>query len=374
MTSFYKLLLTILTLIIFEPFFATDDISLVSTKINELSIAYEKIAFSQAQGLTFKCYFDNLASFDHTGIYVNLKIVDLYNDTIYDNDSPTITVASQSLDSVAISVPFDAPATGKYTFIYVMYQDVPDAMPGNNTLTTMIYVDEFLFQRDNGEAYTSSSWAQTTYWYAIGNLYEVNGPGYVTAGSAYIHPDTEPGAYVFFNLHEFQTGVSTGNIIAESQEREITSDDIGDTIVLYFDPPVLITGQYPLGMMVGSYGGYNFEIGMSQSAPPATSFYAEMAGWAYILSTPMVRMHFDQFLSTDITDNTIWDLFPNPVSNLVRIAFDDDEQHQICISNISGKEFKRAWIYSGDQIEVNDFPAGIYFVSIDGVTKKLIVE
>lgn len=366
----------IMTLILFaNAYKAADDIALTKAKINELTLEYEKVALCQAQGLTFKCYFDNIASFDHTGIYVNLKIVDSYHDTIYNNDSPTITVAAQSSDSVTITVPFSAPEGGKYTFIYKMFQDIPDAIPGNNTSSYMVYVDDYLFQRDNGMAYGPNSWSATTDYYEIGNLYEVHGAGEISAASVYVHPNTEPGAYIFFNLYEFQSSTYAGNVIAVSQELELTADDIGDTVMVSFDPPVSVSGQYPLAMMVGAYGGYDFEVGMSQHAPDLTAFYNDFSyGFVYITSTPMVRMYFDYYLGTEESVNTNWGFYPNPASNKLYVNLADQDVHSMIISNVYGEVVLQKSISSNEQIGLEAMSPGVYFVSIDGATKKLVIE
>ncbi|MCB9188055.1 MAG: T9SS type A sorting domain-containing protein [Flavobacteriales bacterium] len=374
MKKLLQLLSAIFVPVLLNTVIAADDISLTSASIKNMTLEYEKIQLSQAQGLIFQCKFNNIANFDHTGIFVNLKIVDSNHDTIYDNNSIPITVAAISVDSVDIAVPFNAPEPGKYTFLFTMYQDIPDAIPGNNLASLSIFVDQNIYQRDDGWPYSTNSWLSPTSYYELGNLYEMQGPGVITAASVYIDPDTDIGAYMFFTIYEFD---SQGffNLLDYSEEHVITAEDLGDTVTLYFYSEVMVTGDNPLCLMVGSYGGANLEIGMSQAAPDFTVFYVdEFMDWYYVLSTPMVRMLFDVYESVEEQPEVLWNIYPNPATGIFRVDIDDQKLHNVIVSDVTGKELIVQSCFSGDKVEISVLPSGVYFVTINEVTKKLIVE
>lgn len=354
--------------------FAADDIALTNAKINQLTLDYEKVQISQAQGLTFTCYFNNIANFDHTGVFVNLKIVNSSNDTIYNENSTSITVQALSIDSLEILNPFNAPDSGSYTFIYKMFQDIPDAIPSNNLITKNIFVDYNIYQRDNGFVHSTNSWAATNDYYEIGNLFEVHNPGNVTSASVYISPNTQVGAYMYFTLYTYDEDNNDFYMLEFSEEHIIEPSDLGNFVTLYF-PSVGLTSLFSkLLLNVGTYGGYNFEIGMSQVAPPMTSFYHEpnFWQWYYTPTTPMVRLHFDQYASNTELEQKEWVMYPNPTNDIVTFNLSDNESHSITISNVQGQIVNESTINSTEQINLSNLSPGIYFVSIDNQIKKLV--
>ncbi len=185
--------------LLFSTFsFGANDIALISATMSRFDLTYEKLPLSQAKGLTFYNNFNNIASFHHTGIYVNLKIIDPNNDTIYDYSSSPITVASQSIDSSQITVPFSAAISGTYTLIYVMFQDSLDAIPGNNTITTTLNITDYLMQRDNGVTTGPGNFGGSQTYYEIGNWMDILEPATITSASVVVDAVTEVGAMLFF--------------------------------------------------------------------------------------------------------------------------------------------------------------------------------
>lgn len=375
MKKLRKLFLNIIVLLTSFQCFAADDISMTSVIINELTLEYEKVQLSQAQELTFKCYLNNIASFDHTGIYVNLKIVDSYHDTIYNNSSPSIIVAAQSNDSVEVSIPFNAPEAGKYTFLFEMFQDIPDAVPGNNTASLNMYVDDHIFQRDNGEILHSNSYLVTDDYYEIGNMYEVHRPGNITSASAYIDVDTEIGTTVYFSLYEVDSW--SFYLHDMTYDYQITAEDLGDTLTLNFYNPTPVSGDYPLVLTVGTWGasGDDLVIGIAQNAAPFTSFYMDnSSSWYNINGTPVVRMNFDYIASVGEEFDKSWNIYPNPASRSCKIDFMDNEPHLVVITDVSGKKLIQQTFSSGGEIDVSQLPSGIYFVEVNEMISKLVIE
>ena len=352
--------------------YAADDIALTSVEINNLILDYEKLEISQAQGLTFSCFLTNIATFDHTGVYVNLKVVDSFDDTIYNFNSSIQTVLAQTSDTSKIIIPFNAPDVGVYTLIFTMHHDIPDGVPNNNLITKEITVSRNVFQRDNGFAYSSSG--TNTNSFEIGNMFETNSSGVISAGSFYVSPNTSVGSYVYMILYKYDS--LYGDFVFDNITADyiIQSSDIGDTLTLYFISSSIVDGAGFYTIMAATYGGFNFEVGMSQTSPAYTSFYIDQGGtWYYLATTPMVRLHFDQYAKIPESHQQIkWSMYPNPTSDFVNFALPNNDSYSFVITNIHGQIVQTSTLNLSHQVDVSNLKSGIYFITIDGQTEKLI--
>ena len=366
-----------LTLFYFSMFFSScsfgaNDIALISAAISNFDLTYEKLPLSQAQGLTFYNEFNNIASFHHTGIYVNLKIIDPNNDTVYDYSSNPITVASQSIKSSEITVPFSATIAGTYTFIYVMFQDSLDAIPGNNTITTSLNVSDYLMQRDNGVTTGPGNFGGTQGYYEIGNWMAILEPATITSASVVVDAATEVGAMLFFTLYDINR-----NYLVSTENYEITADDIGDTVTLYFAEPHAISYWDYVIVTAGNYGPKKMVVQMAQPSPVVSSYYVnDNYYWYYITTTPMVRINLDEPASIEANVSQIaWAMFPNPTSSFVNVKIDDNQIHEIRVSDLTGKLIYFEKVYRNKTIDTREFPAGFYLVQLDSqASQKLIIN
>ena len=364
-----------LTLLYFSMLFSSfsfgaNDIALISATISNIDSTYEKLPLSQAQGLTFYNEFLNIASFHHTGIYVNLKIIDPNNNTIYDYSSSPITVASQSIKSSEITVPFSATIAGTYTFIYVMFQDSLDAIPGNNTITTTLNVSDYLMQCDNGITTGAGLILAEQDYYEIGSRMQIYEPATITSASAVIDATTEVGAMLFFTLYDISK-----NYLVSTENYEITADDIGDTVTLYFTQPYAISSWELVVVTAGNYGPKKMMVQMAQ--PSFNSYYVDdNYDWYFISTTPMVRINLDEPASIEANTSQIpWVMFPNPSSSFVNVKIEDNEIHEIRVSDLTGKLIYSEKVYRDKTIDTREFPAGVYLVQLDSQTsQKLIIN
>jgi hypothetical protein len=355
-------------------FFAADDIALTSAKINQLTLQYEKVQISQAQGVTFTGYLNNTANFDHTGIYLNLKVVDLNNDTIFDVNTSPVNIVALSEDSILITIPFNTPESGSYTFIFKMFQDIPDAIPSNNLFSTSIIVDDHIYQVDNGNAYGTSNLLTTTDQYEVGNMFEIYSPGELTAVSVFISPNTDIGTYVYAYLYEYDESSVYFSPMDQTFDYIIGPDDLGNTITMYFNGNAYLgsPGQYCI--MVGTYGGLNFEIGTSQSAPDMTAFYNDLTNgfWYFSPSVPMVRLLFDQYQDVSEEAQFNWDMYPNPSNDFINFNLPIADINEVKVTNINGQVVLISSIGPSKHLDVSVLETGVYFVTIGSLTKKLI--
>jgi len=350
---------------------AADDIGITDAKLNFYDLSYKRIPLSQAQGLTFMAYFDNIANFNHTGIYVNLVIVNASNDTIYDNDSPAITVNALSTDSVQVTAPFNAPLAGNYTFLYHMYQDSADAIPSNSDLSQSISVHDHLFQRDDGSYTGSNNWMGTTAYYETGNLFEFNGPCQITSASVVVDANSDVGSIFYFGLYD-----GTTSALDFTVDYTVTAADLGDTVTIYFTNPINVSGSEFYIVNVASYGVGDFQVQMAQAATGITSFYVdEFFTWFYIPTTPMVRVNVDETgIGLPEPKLASFNLFPNPATNRIQISHSSQGSEVVIIRDLLGKAVLNTRISDNESIDVSNLSPGPYVVSIGGVSKKLIIK
>lgn len=368
-----KSLIYLLTLILLfsSTVNAADDIAITDAKLNFYDLSYKRMPLSQAQGLTFIAYFDNISNFNHTGIYVNLVIVNSSNDTIYDNDSPVIVVNALSTDSVQVTAPFNAPLAGNYTFLYHMFQDSADAIPSNNELAQSISVHDYLYQRDDGTYTGSNSWMGTTAYYETGNKFEFIGPCQITSASVVVDANSSIGSIFYFSLYD-----GTYNFIDYTEDYIVTAADLGDTVTVFFSAPINVSALEYYIINAASYGVGDFQVQMAQPAPGITSFYVDdVATWFYSPTTPMIRLNVDETgVNIPEPKEASFNLFPNPAANLLQISHDSPTSEIVIIRDLTGKIVLQSRVSDNQSIDVSYLSSGPYIVSVGDRTKKLIIE
>jgi hypothetical protein len=366
--------LTILSLLMFGLIFncqAANDLALISAKIDVYEYEYSKYPLSQAQNMTFKVGYNNIASFNHSGVFVNLVIINSSNDTVYNEESTPQIVPSGSVDDGYLTTPFFAPAVDQYTLIYTMYQDSLDVDSTNNLIIQTLDVVPNTFQLDNGVYSGPNSVSATANSYEIGNYFEVYSPCSITSASVVVDPSTVPGAEIFFSIYDFNQ-----NVVRTTDTYIIDSDDFGDTITLYFSSPVVVFTWDTYIVTVTSYNYKHLKVQMAQSAPSYSSYYInEFSNWFLSSVTPMVRINVDMFQNTVENSKSLdWEVFPNPTTDNLTIAFDDFNSQSIVISDLLGKVVLSKEVNNGEVIDVSDFSAGTYIVVLNGEASKLIVN
>ena len=351
--------------------YSANDLVLTDAKLQSYDLTYQRMPLSQGQGLTFKAYCSNVGSFDHTGVYVNLKIINSFSDTIYNNNSATISVLNSSTDSVEINTPFNASDPGRYTFLYTMYQDSIDDNPSNNIVSIKQDIMEHLFQRDDGNYTGNNSWMGSSSYSEIGNLYEFLSPCIITSASVVIDANTDPGALIFFSIYDYSL-----NIVGMTADYIVTADDLGDTVTLSFIDPVVVSSLEYYTINVCNYGSSLLLTQMAQSAPDLTSFFVDdMLNWYFIATVPMVRINTDESQNALIEfEAPQWTLYPNPSSSEIHIVKSSPDAERLEIRNLLGEVVHNETIFNSKSINIAHLRSATYLVTVGGQTRKLIKQ
>mgnify|MGYP003398305924 FL=1 len=68
-------------------------------------------------------------------------------------------------------------------------------------------------------------------------------------------------------------------------------------------------------------------------------------------------------------------VYPNPANDVVKVSTDNRQQTTVRIYNFLGMLVEEIEIISNEtEINVSDYNPGIYFFSIDGKTKKVVIN
>jgi hypothetical protein len=73
-------------------------------------------------------------------------------------------------------------------------------------------------------------------------------------------------------------------------------------------------------------------------------------------------------------DHTAQDvrIFPNPVTDQFTVTFSNQQAQDYVLYDVFGQQIKQGKITSGDQITVEEFSSGLYFLIIEEQVSKII--
>ena len=78
---------------------------------------------------------------------------------------------------------------------------------------------------------------------------------------------------------------------------------------------------------------------------------------------------------SEINETSSFNVYPNPASDFVKVSTDNSQQTTVRIYNVLGMLVEEIAINSNEtEINVSDYNPGIYFFSIDGKTKKVVIN
>ncbi len=77
-------------------------------------------------------------------------------------------------------------------------------------------------------------------------------------------------------------------------------------------------------------------------------------------------------LSTTQTEVSNLNIYPNPVVNDLNISFESNENENVIITDMSGREVYNDYVNSFTKVDFSNQPSGMYFVKIGNTTRKVI--
>ena len=118
-------------------------------------------------------------------------------------------------------------------------------------------------------------------------------------------------------------------------------------------------------------------IASSQVDPANTSGYVFEANKTYHFTASMGPNGQNDCVTITVSDgivgieeveNTTFSIYPNPATTTIKVTGEGNA----VISNILGQSVKSASVNGAAEINVSDLESGVYFINMNGVTKKFI--
>ena len=315
--------------------------------------------------------------------------------------STPVTINSNATDSlVATYTP--AAAVGTHTFTWEISSDSIDDTPTDNVIpgnTFDVVSAVGLYSRDtdgtpgnNGGYNTQVSPA--TQDFEAGSYFDIYATQQVGRIDVVIGTNAQVGS--IFDVVLYEDG-ATFTQIERSAAHIVAAGEPGTVISLALPSQPTLTAGTTYFAAVHGWGstGFEFFYGTSGLSPDndgsvgATSliFYPSMtapnANENYFTTqTPMVRLNFDLTVGVDdINSNLVkFNVYPNPSAGIFNINLNSSTSDNVnlTVTSIIGKTIiNRSIAVSGnttETISLTDYSKGIYFLTINGSTTKLIVD
>jgi len=222
----------------------------------------------------------------------------------------------------------------------------------------------------------------------VGYVFSVSNMFVLTGIVVKISQNSTEGAKIRSFLYHWDNDSSEYVRIGNSQERTITTSDIGNLLYLQYAIPIDSLENYlvTVSMMwepgvtdisILSYDGYRSD----SLYKDVTRVYSQNdSSWSYIRNIPFIEVFTDWCYLENIEENNLNQnikLYPNPTKGIINVE-NINENSIIEIFDMSGsKVYSKNNVYNDVQIDVSSLLSGTYLVKIfideNIVIKKLTI-
>jgi len=381
-----------------------DDVTIQETDNNDLVVydefygaafvPYTRIPVAQISPFDFAMKATNVGSKNQPNSILTADV----NGGVFTGTSAATTIIAGTTDSLFTTTQY-TPATTvgiPYTVTLTIASDSTDITPANNTFVFPPFqVSQYIYALDDfgtpgAGGGTDASTTPASEEFEAGNFFDIYTTTPVYAIDVVIGAGTPVGTVIDVVLYD----VTSGSFVEIDRSSYYTTvaGDIGTTktLLLPTSPTVTAGSNY----FAAVHAFTEFYYGTSGTSPSNTSpsgvmsliYYPSMSSPApnqnyYTTQTPMVRMNFDSGNSVDeVTNNVNFSVFPNPSTGEFNINLSSKNSGNVNLSvkNVVGQTVINKTIAvngkSKETISLADYSKGIYFLTIDHKTTKLIVE
>lgn len=340
-------------------YWVVDDVEIVETDEFDLAITGLHWGSMGAFGARLPYYqipVNQISAIDLGGGITNFGYA-AQNDIVFSIDETTSgfsgssansSLASFAADTLDLTTQFTPAGLGTYTFDAEVTSPNTDAVPADNTVAGMASttVNNNIYARDMDNVTGGSlnrDAAGNAASYQVGNAFDIFTTDDLYAVDFYVNAATDIESDYSATLYLVDGG--DFSFIDESEVGIIEATDLDTWITVTFtNPQTLQAGQAYL-VVIGSQGGLGTNglvTGTSGDSEDQTSFFLDETGtWFFTNSTPMVRMNFDESLSTEnIADNSMnLTVYPNPAKDIANVNYtlENNSNVTLTISDLSGK-------------------------------------
>ncbi|NQX99339.1 MAG: T9SS type A sorting domain-containing protein [Flavobacteriales bacterium] len=394
-------------------FWMIDDIELVESIRNDIvatngfygfnGYQYTRIPHTQIQPMDISMIAENIGSASQTGTHLTLDINDGVS-SIFNTNTNNTTLNSLNIDTLEILNAWTPSGNiGDWNKPYIVAlsitSDSTDTTPSNNEITfppfevneSVMALDDYTTTPGNGGGNPGPNGVTE---YEAGNQFFIPIGQNITSIDVVTGSNTPIGTFIDVVLYQmdFTTTPVTYNEKWRSTPSAITAGDIG--IARNFSICHSISSLVPGTYFAAVHSFIDYEYGTSGTNPgigtPATQHsairYPNMvtpnANSSFSLTaTPMIRLRFDICGAINDKSKTFnLSIYPNPSKGKFIITFDNKKTENIILTvkNLVGQTIINETISvygkTNHSISLANYSKGVYFLTIDNETVKLILE
>ena len=390
---------------------AIDDVSVQTTDDNDMvagnpwygfgtnAIQYTRIPQAQISDANFAMYTTNVGAVDQPNAVLTADV----NGGTWTGTSTPMTNAVGATDSLFTTTAYTPANTigVPLNFTLSVASDSTDASPGNNGfILAPVEISQYIYAHDDYGATPGNAGGYNTQVtpatedFEAGSYFDIVTNDNVSGMEVFIGSNAVVGSILDVVLYDATTGFVQ---VERSPAHIVAAGEPGTLISIDFTTPAAVTAGTTYFGAVHGWGatGSEFFYGVSGSSPNndlgligATSliFYPSMsapnAGENFFTTqTPMVRLNLAPLSVEEVTNDIKFNVYPNPsATGIFNISLDAQASNNanLTVTNVVGKTIINKTIaVSGKTVEtisLTDYSKGIYFLTINGSTTKLIVD
>jgi hypothetical protein len=395
-------------------FYSIDDVRIETTEPNDLKtqngffgfygVEYSRIPASQLQPMSVSMEYENVGRSTQTESNLSVSIDNGGGPgSEFSGSTPNISIAAGTSDTLTWDSLWTPPATplnSPYTVTLDIYSDdSTDFSPQNNTQTfssfeitsSLMALDDFSDTPGNGGGNPGPNDVTE---YEIGNQFDIIADETLWAIDVITGTNTPTsGIFIDAVLYEYNWDGTTGTFteVYRSDPYEVTASDIGAIKHFVIPGGLAVTAGKTYMAAIHSFIGFEYATsgtGPNSETPAGTHsliFYPNFpspnpASNFSTSSTPMIRLNFDMTLGiNDVAKASNFSVYPNPSNGEFTINLNSSvKTAAISVKNVVGQTILNKTVnISGrttESISLTDYSKGVYFLTVNNETVKLIIE
>ncbi|WP_027420078.1 T9SS type A sorting domain-containing protein [Crocinitomix catalasitica] len=367
----------------------------------EFGLDYYTIAQSQVPGLdiTFAAKTINQGGSTFEGLHLVAEVDK--GGVVYTGTSTDVDLAPGAEDSLGTTDAYTPDAgLGTYNVSWSFEGDDVDPYSPNDAMTSSFRLTEYHYGRDNGIANGSISNVGDNSGnpLSIGNVMDIFADATIYSIDVDITDAADnEGAPIYGQIMIYNDDAGDYEYIDQTSDYDITNDDLGGTIKLFFEDPIDVEAGDVVLVLAGHYGAPDVGFSTAQAVEEGTLLGYTDAGLFRLLNPNaiMVRLDFEEeYDEEDPGDGAVENIsaafnisqnIPNPFNANTRINYSLLEAGNVSIEfvDVTGKlvqSINKGVQSAGDYnvvVDGTNFAEGIYFytftVGNEKITKRMVV-